>query len=522
MKTFRYLLFMLAAAVAAGGCYDDKGSYNTGTWTDIAAVEGMTLPGIESMYQLPLIEDEVFSLHPTVRFRPGADPSKFTYDWVVGGDTVASGLKLDWRVTRTEKMEFNDSKQAYFWLAIGNKESGESWRYYLRGSNSMMLKVTIAPTLTPRIGILVYEKPDGSVEWGSVKGGNPAAPEAFTTVYTDLYTRYNTTRRMEGRVAGATFWGSHLIVYTDHAPDHGALVQAGESGSYSLGLFMGTVGDEIFKGAASEAINGQSFCDRTMQELLVGNSLYIAPYGNAYQVILPNATPTQAGVAQIMGANPYTEAMHFSVQRTMAGELYHYRYNNSRGYMRQPLPDENGETLRADRIVGVCRQPTFIKKAIKMFVTVKTGSTYTLYAYNYEQKESGADLIEFYSKEDVTAWAGGMTDDCVMFTNAVEVPLNNLYIAKGRDLWRTSYESLADPQVVKSFPAPISNVTVAVRSTRIGTDADELYTAVFTWDEGTKTGKMYVLDSKSSDLRAYSEVETPIEGKVVRYLPYLQ
>ena len=55
-----------------------------------------------------------------------------------------------------------------------------------------------------------------------------------------------------------------------------------------------------------------------------------------------------------------------------------------------------------------------------------------------------------------------MSDDCKMFTNGVEVPLNYLYIAKGNDLWRTSYESQADPKAVKSFPAPITAAEVVI------------------------------------------------------------
>lgn len=36
MKTFKYLTVILAAALAATGCYDDEGSYYTGSWTEIA------------------------------------------------------------------------------------------------------------------------------------------------------------------------------------------------------------------------------------------------------------------------------------------------------------------------------------------------------------------------------------------------------------------------------------------------------------------------------------------------------
>ena len=520
MKTFKYLIFLLAAVFAATGCYDDKGSYNTDPWTDIVSVEGMTLPGIESMYMLSLIEDETFSLDPTVRLRNGVDGSSFTYDWILGGDTIASGLKLDWRVTRTEKMEFSATGEAYFWLAINNTATGENWRYYLRNANGSMIKMKIVPTMTPRIGIFVYEKADGTIEWGSVKGGNRVSPAAFTTLYTDLFTRYNTSRKIEDNIAGATSSGSQLLIYTNQAPDYGAIIQTSESGTYALGLFMNTIGSEIFQGAPEAAIAAITYYAGTMQEALIGNSLFIAPAKNSYQIILPNATPAQDDVAQIMGVKPYTEVMYFSVQRTKTNELYYYRYNENRGYLRQPLPDGSGATLKADRIIGVCRQPSFIDKQLKMFVAVKSGAAYWLYTYTYEQKTSGNDIITFVGKTDITNWAGGMNDDCVMFTNAVEVPLNYLYIAKGRDLWRTSYESQAAPQAVKSFPAPISEVKVVTDDTDPTTDANETYTAVFTYDESTKTSKMYVLDGKAADLKAFSEVETPIPGKVVRYLPY--
>ena len=522
MKSFKYLIFILAAAIAATGCYDDKGSYNTGSWTDIVSVEGMTLPGIESMNRLGLVEDEIFSLNPTVRFRQGVDESRITYDWILGGDTIASTLKLDWTVTRTEKMEFDATNmEAKFWLAINNTATGESWRYYLRGSGNNLLKITIAQTITPKIGIFVYEKQDGTIEWGSVRGSNSAAPAAFTTLYTELYTRYNTSRKMEGSVAGATFNGGKLLVYTNHAPDYGAMIQTSETGTYALGLFTGTISDEVFQGAPDGVITDQAHYPGSMQEMLIGNSLFVAPGNEIYQLILPNATPTQEGVAQIMGANPFTGKMHFSVQRTTTNELYYYRYNKNRGYLHQPLPDGNGATLKADKIIGVCRQPTLIDKQLKMLVATKSGAAYWLYTYTYEQKTSGNDIITFVSRKEITSWAGGMSDDCTLFTNAIEVPLNYLYIARGRDLWRTSYESQTDPQVAKSFPAPITAVRIATNVAEPVSDANELYLAVFTYDESTKTSKMYVLDGKAADLKAFSEVETPIPGKVVRYMPYL-
>ncbi len=424
MKTFKYLTVILAAALAATGCYDDEGSYYTGSWTEIAAVEGMSIPGTETAYFLNLVEDETLSINPTVRFNPGADTSQFAYHWVMGGDTIASGLKLDWTVTRTAKMEFNDSGETSFWLAIDNRESGENWLYYLQNESGTILRVKISQTITPKIGVFVYEKEDGTVEWGSVKGTNASTPEAFTTLYTDLYARYNAPREIGGSVTGATFTGLKLIVYTDHAPDYGVIVETSESDSYPMGFHVGSISNEVFQGTPDGKIEGQGFYKGCMQEILIGSSLFIAPSNEEYQVILPGAEPSQDNVAQIMGANPYGNRMHFSIQRMTSGELWYYRYDSNRGYLRQILPDESGDAaLKADRIIGVFRQPTFIDKQIKMFVAVKSGAAYQLYTYTYEQKTSGSDIITCVGKKDMTSWAGGMSDDCKMFTNGVEVPL---------------------------------------------------------------------------------------------------
>ena len=99
------------------------------------------------------------------------------------------------------------------------------------------------------------------------------------------------------------------------------MIQTSESGDYPMGVHMTTVSDEVFLGAPDGEINGQTFCTGYIQEVLTGSSLFIAPANTAYQVILPGAEPSQDNVAQIMGANPYANLMHFSVQRMTSGEL---------------------------------------------------------------------------------------------------------------------------------------------------------------------------------------------------------
>ena len=48
----------------------------------------------------------------------------------MGGDTIGTSLKLSWEVA-FGNIEFL-SGEAYFWLAIRNKVTGESWKHYTR------------------------------------------------------------------------------------------------------------------------------------------------------------------------------------------------------------------------------------------------------------------------------------------------------------------------------------------------------------------------------------------------------
>lgn len=80
---------------------------------------------------------------------------------------------------------------------------------------------------------------------------------------------------MEGSVVGTAYDGSQLIVYTNQGPDHGAMVQTSEASTNPLGLSIGTVSNLVFDGVPEAGINGQSFYKGNMQEMLVGNSLFI-------------------------------------------------------------------------------------------------------------------------------------------------------------------------------------------------------------------------------------------------------
>ncbi|WP_018336103.1 hypothetical protein [Butyricimonas synergistica] len=204
------------------------------------------------------------------------------------------------------------------------------------------------------------------------------------------------------------------------------------------------------------------------------------------------------------------------------GDVYYYTYSESRGYMRQAVTDGGSGTLNVDEIVGLFREPTAINASeqnLRFFVVGRKGMTYTMYTYAYVQYTATPYVIEFRSAKDVTAWAGGMTQDAIWFTSVVPVGWNYAYIAKGKDLWRYSYEGMETPTVVKSFADDIVAVVPVPKASLISGD-EELYTAVFTYNAGTKTGSMYIVNIRTEEVTEYSSCVGAVPGKVLKYIPY--
>ena len=142
-----------------------------------------------------------------------------------------------------------------------------------------------------------------------------------------------------------------------------------------------------------------------------------------------------------------------------------------------------------------------------------------MYIYSFVQYTATPHVIEFKQAKDVTAWAGGMNKDAIWFTSVVPVGWNYAYIAKGKDLWRFSYEGLETPTVVKSFADDIVEVVPVPKASLIGGD-EELYTAVFTYNTGAKTSSMYTVNIRTEDVAEYSSCVGAVPGKVLMYIPY--
>lgn len=521
-KINRFICVLLVAVVGFVGCYEDKGSYDNKDWTDFVTITGIEIPG-SSYGRVTLSEGEVLSINPTVEYKAGVNPADFEFNWVMGGDTIASTLNLAWTITPTN-IELL-SGEAYFWLAIGNKVTGENWKCYATSNDGYyMVKVKITPTAMPLIGVMVYEKADGTLEWGSIQGSNPAQPQNFTTILTDMYNRYNPTRTIQGPFVGATLDVSQLSIYTNAAPDYGVMIQTTNTGGFPFGNYMGTIQDQTFTSTPTAAINAKNGYYNSMQEILIGNELFLLPMTSSYpyQLLDPNSTGSESGVAQVIGALPYTRNAHVTLQRMTNGDVYYYTYSESRGYMRQAVTDGGSGTLNVDEIVGLFREPTAINASeqnLRFFVVGRKGTTYTLYTYAYVQYTATPHTIEFRQAKDVTAWAGGMTKDAIWFTSVIPVGWNYAYIAKGKDLWRYSYEGMETPTVVKSFADDIVAVVPVPKASLISGD-EELYTAVFTYNTSAKTGSMYVVNIRTENVTEYSSCVGAIPGKVLKYIPY--
>ena len=520
IKDFICMSFVLMLIIT--GCYEDKGSYNYSEWTGIDSVTGVEIPG-SSYGRISLSEGELLEIDPKITFKEGTNPNDFEYAWVMGGDTIGTSLKLSWEVA-FGNIEFL-SGEAYFWLAIRNKVTGESWKHYATSNNgAYMVKVKIVPTAIPLIGVMIYEKADGTLEWGSIKGSNRATPQQFTTIFTEMFKRYNSDKVIKGPFVGATFDTKQLSIYTQDPDGYGTMIQAADGQTYPFGQVMGSVQSLTFTEKPTAVVKAKNAYFNHMQEILIGNELFLSTMNSdyPYQLINPNSPGEETGVEQVIGALPYNRNAPVTLQRLTDGSIYYYFYNANRGYSRQPLFDANGEVVKLDKMIGLYHEPTGLSNTkLKFFLVGKKGNEYKMYIYEYQQFAGATDIISYLSAKDVTQWAGGMSDNAIWFTTVLPVGWNYAYIAKGKDLWRYSYEGLETPTIVKSFPDDIVTVVPTPNASLFGNDeSNELYTAVFTYNSTTQTGSMYIINPRTTVVEEFASSEDSIPGKVLMYLPY--
>ena len=527
MKTIKYsLCVFILFWVGLSGCYEDKGSYDYEDWTGILSVSGVKIPG-SSYGSVTISEGDTLKINPEIQFKEGVNPDDFGYYWVMGGDTIGTGRTLVWEITPTNVAVNSNDKTIYFWLAISNRKTGESWKYYATdrsGDNSYMVKVKIVPTAMPLIGAIVYEKPDGSLEWGSVKGSNPATPANFKTILTDMYERYNPGKKITGLCIGATLTKDQLCVYTSSAPDYGVMVQTSSSGTYPFGNFMGSIRNNTFMSDPANQVVQKNYCYNDIQEILVGEELFLSSATSSYpyQMIDPNGKGNISGVAQVARALPYTRHLSVNVHRMTNGDIWFYTWHEQLGsYRRVALEDGAGNVLKLDKIVGLFREPTFVMsdaQTLKFFLVGKTGSNYRLLVYTVRLYSNGNDVVTYVKEKDVSSWAGGVNDQVMWFTTVTPVGWNYAYLAKGHDLWRFGYEALEEPQVVKNFEHDIVCVQAGLDNTAIRDASQDYYTAVFTYDPDSHTSRMYAVDIRTEEVKVLSPEMTVIPGKVLEYL----
>lgn len=527
MKTLKYIFVVCLVSLMLGSCYEDKGSYNNKDWTDIVSVSGVQFVG-SSYGRVTILEGDVLTMNPEIKFKEGVDPADFEYHWLMGGDTIAEGKNLAWTITPTNIQVL--SGEAYFWLAIHNKKTGEAWKHYavdISGTYSYMVKVKISPTAMPFIGVIIYEKSDQTLEWASVKGANKNRPQDFSTIFTEMYKRYNPDRVIKGPFAGAALDIPQLFIYTNDPDSYGVGVQTNSGATYPFGMHIGTMKDVSFMGTApAQPVKAKNTYYGNLQEIMVGTELFLLNHDGTnypYQIINPNQAGTQSDVAQIMASLPYLRNCPVNLQRRTNGEIYHYSFSVQTGYKYVALPDGNSGTLTADQIVGVFREPTDVTSdaARKMWVIVRQGTVYNMYVYTIQHFSGNPSQILFIEKRDVSAWAGGATGNMIWFTTVCPIGWNYAYIAKGKDLWRYSFEDLGTPPViVRSFPDEIVWVNPVSDAMLISGVASELYGAIFTYNQSSDNSTMYVVNLRSENVDDISTISDKIPGKVLRYLPY--
>lgn len=528
MKQTYYELFflLLSLTVVWVSCADDEGSYDYKDWSDIVSVEGVSIPGSNGYGKVTILEGDLLEITPSVTFKEGVDPSDFSYLWVMGGDTISQTLTLSWVISPVNVNLFDG--EAYFWLEIKNNKTGETWKHYpvdKSGSSNYMVMVTISRTARPQIGAIVYEKSDGTIEWGSIKGARPDTPQDFKEIFTEMYSRYNPGKILTGPFVGASLDASQLAIYTQHAPDYGSFIQTAYDEIYPFGNFMGSVRDLTFLSDPTETVKSKKYYTNGMQEILIGNKLFLFAASSTsapYQLIDPSWNGMENDVAQTMGATPLNRILHINVMRKNNNEVYYYNYSETKGYRKELLKDETGNPLQLDMVTGVFREPSAsqVYTSLRFYVVGRIGNEYKMYVYRYNNLSETSYSIDFDRVVDVTNWGDGVNDETQWFTTSLPVPSggNYAFFIQGKKLWRYSYEALANPVVVKTFnhDAVLAN---SIAESSLPVKGYDYYTIIFTYDASSDKSTLYTLDVSQENVVEESVCLDAIPGKVEAYLP---
>lgn len=120
----RFYMYVIVLMLIITGCLmRTRGVITIPSGRVSDSVTGVEIPG-SSYGRISLSEGELLEIDPKITFKEGTNPNDYDVAWVMGGDTIGTNLKLSWEVA-FENIEFL-SGEAYFWLAIRNKVTGEA------------------------------------------------------------------------------------------------------------------------------------------------------------------------------------------------------------------------------------------------------------------------------------------------------------------------------------------------------------------------------------------------------------
>lgn len=514
---------LLVVALGATSCYKDKGEYFTGKWSSIKSVTKLELPGGGVVF-----EGDRLAINPVVEYAEGYGPADFDFSWIIGTDTVARQLDLDWTVGVVSGM--NTSGEAFVLLSIRNKRNGEVWSVYPPGNVNQPLSLRINLADAPQIGAIVYEKADGTVEWASIKGTKQDFKDKSLgqiSLRTELLQKYNPSVKIRGKVISALMNDKDLVVYTDDVNDKGMLVRVTEAKNsvpyYPFGKAFGTVSEEIFSSdiVTSSSLKSVDHFYGIFQSALINDNFFITQASAEYPYIMLD--PSKAGVIEGVSQVSYP------VPATSTGGFFGLiRYNNNAVRMFKYTPAgafylATGALASMDleEITGVFSQApvTNTYTTMNFFVAGKKGSS--SYLYNYTVSSSASNVSATYkSKMDITSL---VDDNTIWFgtpSGTSSSILNPAFFTRQNQLYRINYSALAaQPVLTNTFDAPVTFALPVSAAYNLADIPNSLYTLVLTYNENTNTSSCYLLDVHSGQTLVSFVGEIP--GKAIKYIPYM-
>lgn len=507
MKNMKAKIYLIATiSLILSSCLGDRDGEITGEFPHVQAIGGIAASDGTMTHSLYL--GDVFTLSPVLTLPEGSVEADYEFRWLVGkSEQVSAEKDLEWLIELPEGYKLNEKIPGVF--VVRHKENGLEFRKTF----DMKIQTGYTPTY-----MAVYETGDGTVDWMSIQGENPAD---FTRFFPDMVSRVNGGDiKISGAFRGAMNSTSELAIFTDHAPDFGYCVSMIDSDPKEHGFDANT--GELIAPIKGRVYMGGRF-DLDFRDVFYGKSgvKYIRMNNGVHvfdrtasklPVFDENTSLLAQDVVKVMSSKQFMQYKRASLIRYTDGRIGCFQEYNKDAYVLKEI--DNTTDFSLDELCGMFSEQTGqgSNKPYKMYVVGKVGADYNLYIFDVPYSGTTALQLKMVKKIQIPAEIGRAAK---IWYGAYGEKYG--FYVTGNDIKKFDYLNIEtfEPETIpfRTYPSKYEVLDVFVQIAGTGLKDQDDCTVVYLYDKVKNTTTIDVFNTTTgADINTYEDI-IPGKGK---------